>query len=65
MVLKDRAVIVTGSARGIRKVYANGIAAEGSKVVISDILDGDGTVEDIRRAGGEVIYVHTETGRRI
>ena len=50
MQLEDKIIIVTGAARGIGKVYAKGIAAEGGKIVVSDILDGEGTVEEIRNA---------------
>ncbi|MFQ5913034.1 MAG: SDR family NAD(P)-dependent oxidoreductase [Nitrospinota bacterium] len=60
MQLKERVVIVTGAARGIGKVYAKGIAAEGGKVVVSDILDGEGTVEEVRKAGGEAMYVRAD-----
>ncbi len=49
-----------GAARGIGKVYSKGIAAEGGKVVVSDILDGEETVEEIRKAGGEAMYVHAD-----
>ena len=58
--LEDKVIIVTGAARGIGKVYAKGIAAEGGKVVVSDILDGEGTVEEIRNAGGEAIYARAD-----
>ncbi len=60
MLLKDKVVIVTGAARGIGKAYSKGIATEGGKVVVSDILDGEETVEEIRKAGGEAIYVHAD-----
>ncbi len=60
MQLRDKVVIVTGSARGIGKVYSKAIAAEGGKVVVSDILDGEGAVEEIRGAGGEAIYVQAD-----
>ena len=60
MLLKDRVVIVTGAARGIGKAYSKGIAAEGGKVVVSDILDGEETVGEIRKAGGEAMYVHVD-----
>ncbi|MEE9548920.1 MAG: SDR family NAD(P)-dependent oxidoreductase, partial [Candidatus Binatia bacterium] len=60
MLLKDRVVIVTGAARGIGKAYSKGIAAEGGKVVVSDILDGEGTVEEIRAAGGDAMYAHVD-----
>jgi NAD(P)-dependent dehydrogenase (short-subunit alcohol dehydrogenase family) len=60
MQLKDKVIIVTGAARGIGKVYAKGIAAEGGKVVVSDILDGEETAEEIRKAGGEAVFVKAD-----
>ena len=60
MQLEDKVVIITGSARGIGKVYAKAVAAEGAKVVVSDILDGEGTVQEIRDSGGEAFYFHTD-----
>lgn len=60
MRLRDKVVIITGSARGIGKVYAKAVAAEGAKVVVSDILDGEGTVQEISDSGGEAFYFHTD-----
>ena len=60
MLLQDKVVIVTGAARGIGKVYAKGIAEAGGKVAVSDILDGEETVEEIRKAGGEATYVRAD-----
>ena len=60
MLLEDKVVIVTGGARGIGRVYAGGIAAEGAKVVVSDIRDGRETVEEIRKAGGDATFVHCD-----
>ncbi len=41
MLLKDKVVIVKGSARGIGKVYAKRIATEGGKVVRRRSQSGD------------------------
>ncbi|MDP6087370.1 MAG: SDR family oxidoreductase [Nitrospinota bacterium] len=60
MRLEGKIIVVTGAARGIGKVYAKNIAAEGGKVVVSDVLDGDGTVEEIHRSGGEAIFVRAD-----
>ncbi len=60
MLLKDRVVIVTGAARGIGKVLAKGIAAQGTKVVVSDVLDGESAAAEIRDAGGDAIFVRAD-----
>ena len=62
MRLKDRVIIVTGSARGLGKVYAKALAKEGAKVVLADIL-GDqvkDTASEIDKMGGEVIAIKTD-----
>lgn len=58
--LKDKVVVVTGSARGAGRVIALQLAAEGAKVVVADRSDKEfmlpGTiysvVEEIKNAGG-------------
>lgn len=60
MRLQDKVIIVTGAARNIGQVYAVGVAREGGKVVVADVLDGSETVGMIEDAGGEVLYVHTD-----
>ena len=58
--LEDKVVIITGGARGIGRAYALGIAEEGGKVVIADVLDGQPVVDEIVAAGGQAISVNTD-----
>ncbi|MGE0629343.1 MAG: SDR family NAD(P)-dependent oxidoreductase [Hyphomicrobiaceae bacterium] len=51
--LKDKVAIVTGAAQGIGATYALALAAEGAKVVVSDVLATDKSVGAIKAAGGE------------
>ncbi len=60
MKLKGKVAIITGASQGIGAAFAVGFAREGIKIVIADILDGRGAVEDIEKAGGESIYVKTD-----
>lgn len=58
--LKGKVAIVTGSAQGIGAAYALGMAKEGAKIVVADMLNGQKVVEDIKELGSEAIYVQTD-----
>lgn len=62
-ILKDKVAIVTGAGSGIGKQVALKYAAEGAKVVVSDIAEkgGNETVAEIKAAGGEAIFVKADT----
>ena len=60
MLLKDKTAVITGAAQGIGAEFAKSYAAEGARVVVADILDGQATVEEIVNAGGESIYISTD-----
>ena len=53
--LQGKVAIVTGAASGIGPAYAQGLAAEGAKVMIADVEPGDATVRAIKAAGGEAL----------
>ncbi len=55
MRLKDKVAIITGSARGMGRVFALRFAKEGAKLTICDILDCKPVAEEIKAAGGEVL----------
>jgi 3-oxoacyl-[acyl-carrier protein] reductase len=60
--LDGRVSIVTGGGHGIGKVYCEGLAAEGSAVVVAEI-DGDAAervASDLRAAGARAIEVKTD-----
>jgi NAD(P)-dependent dehydrogenase (short-subunit alcohol dehydrogenase family) len=58
--LEGRVAIVTGSGRGIGADYAKALASEGAKVVVTDIVDTENTVNIIKQAGGEAIGIHCD-----
>jgi len=69
--LKDKVVIVTGSSSGFGRGIAKEFAAEGAKVVVSDIKESPSsggfeddadltTVETITKTGGEATFIHCD-----
>lgn len=58
--LKDKVAVVTGAAQGIGETYAKAMAAEGAKVVVSDIADTDRVVKEIQSAGGTAMGVSAD-----
>ncbi len=53
-------IVITGGARGIGRAYALGLAENGARVAIADLLDGGPVVDEIVTAGGEAMSVTTD-----
>lgn len=60
MRLKNKVAIITGSARGMGRVFALRFAREGAKLAICDILDCEPVVKEIEAVGGEVLALRTD-----
>lgn len=60
--LRDRAAIVTGAASGIGEATAALLAREGARVTVADIdaARGEKLVEQIRKDGGNAIFVRCD-----
>lgn len=58
--MKGKVAVVTGAAQGIGRTYAEALAREGAKVVVTDILDTAEAVDAIKTAGGEAIGLKTD-----
>jgi NAD(P)-dependent dehydrogenase (short-subunit alcohol dehydrogenase family) len=56
---QDQVVLVTGSASGIGQATALAFAEEGARVVVADVAEegGHATVELVRKAGGEGLFI--------
>lgn len=64
MRLANKVAIITGAAQGIGKGTALLFAKEGAKVAVVDIdvAHGEETVEQIKRDGGEAIFLNRDVG---
>jgi NAD(P)-dependent dehydrogenase (short-subunit alcohol dehydrogenase family) len=64
--LTGKVAIITGAAKGIGKVIAQGLAAVGVKVVIADIkqIEAEATAKIIQAAGGDAIALTTDVTKR-
>ena len=58
--MDGRVAIVTGAGRGIGVAYAKALAEEGAKVVVSDIIETETTVNIIKQAGGDALGLHCD-----
>jgi len=58
--LKDKVVVITGSAGGIGKASALRFAEEGANIVVADFVDGAATVQEVEAMGRKAIYVQTD-----
>ncbi|MFT3854019.1 MAG: glucose 1-dehydrogenase [Ilumatobacteraceae bacterium] len=58
--LTGKVALITGGAAGLGRCGAERFAAEGAKVVLADVGDGDEAVDAITAAGGEATYVRCD-----
>ena len=58
--MSGKVAVVTGAAQGIGRTYAEALAANGARVVVTDIEDTSGAVSAIKAEGGEAIGMTTD-----
>jgi NAD(P)-dependent dehydrogenase (short-subunit alcohol dehydrogenase family) len=63
--LQNKVALITGAASGIGRATAQLFARQGAKVAVADINEAGGqeTVDSIRGAGGDAIFVRADVGR--
>ncbi len=66
MRLKDKVCVITGAAQGIGEACAMRFAAEGGKVVVSDVQvdKGEAVAAAIRQQGGEAVFVECDVSSK-
>lgn len=62
--LNGKVAVVTGSARGIGQAIAVELARNGADVVVSDIIPGDETLNQIKKLKRKTIYVKTDISKK-
>src|SRR5947207_15878086 len=64
MRLKDKVALITGAGSGIGEATAKTFAREGARVMVADLNDEGGkrVVAEIRKAGGEAEFCHSDVG---
>lgn len=58
--VEGRVCIVTGAAQGLGAAYAKALAAEGAKVVVSDIDDASAVAAEIAASGAEALALRND-----
>lgn len=66
MRLEGRVAVVTGAAQGLGDAFARALAAQGAKVVVSDVNEqaGASVVEAVRASGAEAEFVRCDVSDR-
>jgi NAD(P)-dependent dehydrogenase (short-subunit alcohol dehydrogenase family) len=62
-----KVAVVTGASSGIGRATALAFAREGAKVVVADVTveGGEETVAQVKKAGGEAIFVKTDVSKAV
>ena len=60
MRLENKVAIVTGAAGGLGATYAQAIAREGGQVVVVDMMDGEGTAQEISALGKPALTLQAD-----
>jgi len=62
--LNNRVAIVTGSAGGIGQSIALGLAKQGANIVVADIINGNKTVQMVKKLKRKAIFVEIDVSNK-
>ena len=62
-IFKNKVALVTGGVSGIGRATVVEFAQGGAKVVVADMQDGKKLVAEIKKAGGEAIYIKCDVSK--
>lgn len=62
-IFKNKVALVTGGVSGIGRATVVEFAQAGAKVVVADMQDGKKLVAEIKRAGGDAIYIKCDVSK--
>ncbi len=60
---KNKVALITGGTYGIGKATALAFAKEGAKVVVADWVEEKSTMEDLKKAGGEALFLKCDMSK--
>jgi 3-oxoacyl-[acyl-carrier protein] reductase len=65
--LAERCAIITGAGQGIGRAVAKGLADQGARVVIAELIgqNGVGVAEEIKADGGQAVAIQTDVSQEI
>lgn len=63
--VQGKVAVITGSGSGMGRAAALLFASEGAKLVVVDIHEANGqaVVDEIKKGGGDAIFVRVDTGK--
>jgi NAD(P)-dependent dehydrogenase (short-subunit alcohol dehydrogenase family) len=62
-IFKNKVALVTGGSFGIGRATAIAFAKNGAKVVVADYIEDDETINEIKKIGGEAIFIKCDVSK--
>ena len=62
--LKGKVVVITGGSKGLGKAMAVGLAKAGARIVLTDVLDTEDAVSEVKKFNDEVVGLTVDVTKR-